>query len=123
MPTRFITLVTPAFDLLGELRVKIEQPDSLYQHEHRAEILPTLDGGVVADDVGAFDADRRWGLSIILEGGREAEILERLVYYHDNYLELYLSTVLGFFRVAVLSMTPQPGRVLFNVHVLQKLST
>jgi len=92
-----IILASKTYDPAGYLELDLDSDrEGIAARERRTTVTPTLDGGVVAEDVGMSHGDRRWTLKARLSA-TEAVTLKHL---HDAYAQLNITTKEGIFTCA-----------------------
>lgn len=98
---RDVILSTPSYDPDGYLSLHVEETTrGLQDWERRATVIPTLDGGVVVDNLGVFDAGRVIDLTVFVDD----DIAGLLSIIGKAYPLLQLATEEGLFSVVPMNL-------------------
>lgn len=115
--SRIVTVSTPTFDPDAGVRLQLLDDGSLADLSRRATVTPTLDGGVVVDDMGVFASDRELVLRARVTEAERTQIQN----LHTNNPVLHVSTDQGFFAVVSLTVTFSSGEVTWDLRVTARL--
>jgi len=115
--SRIVTVSTPSFDPDSGLRLQLLDDGNLADLSRRATVTPTLDGGIVVDNMGVFDSDR----SVVLRSRIDLTERTRIQNLHRNHALLYLSTDQGFFAAVSLTLSFPSDEVAWDLQITARL--